>query len=102
MLHTDFLGRLMDTNGISSGFYFKMAFMHKTTPSIGKLANLHFQPNLSSAGAGPPGVWGGPKWAINLQGNHMKPLIPKTSKSVQPFSQKMATKPFWPLINIIL
>ena len=76
--------------------------MHKTTPSIGKLPNFCFQPNLSRAGAGPPGVWGEPKWAINLQDNHMKPLVPKTLKSVQPFSQKMATKPFWPLINIIL
>ena len=45
---------------------------------------------------------GGPKWAINLQGNHMKPLVPKTCKSVQQFSQKMWSKQFLPLINIIL
>ena len=69
---------------------------------VGKLPNFPFQLNLSRAGAGPPGVWGEPKWATNLQDNHMKPLVPKTLKSVQPFSQKMATKPFWPLINIIL
>ena len=74
----------------------------KTTPSICKLTNHPFQPNLSRAGAGPPGVWGGPKGAINLQGNHMKPLVPKTCKSVQQFSQKMRSKQFLPLINIIL
>ena len=32
----------------------------------------------------------------------MGSLIPKTSKSVQPFPRFLRSKPFWPFINIIL
>ena len=37
-----------------------------------------FGQKLKLLGAGIPGAWGSPIYAINTQGNHMKPQTPKT------------------------
>ena len=61
-----------------------------------------FFSQFQRAGAGTPGAIRKIKKHHDVHYIHLDHMTPRNQKSVQPFSQKMVSNPFWPLMNIVL